>query len=216
MPGTASVPAIAGWTCDVSVVAACADASSVGMSSTTFTTSASATSSATSCAGPDENDSSRVFEDVMSEDSTGAPIGAVLAARASRGVVDGALVVSGVGEPVPLLAGRAGAGDVGSTCSSTTLLGASVACAGVARGCGWLGVHDFEDPRAPIPTQLTVAGLFSGYVCLNSPGASGLVSMWPSVSIICLISSMLLRLFSSRPLNSARCARYSDSLTSPV
>src|SRR6266571_2079300 len=203
MPGTASVPAIAGWTCDVSVVAACADASSVGMSSTTFTTSASATSSATSCAGPDENDSSRVYEDVMSEDSTGAPIGAVLAARAFSGVVDGALVVSGVGESVPLLCGRAGAG-AGSACSSTTLLGARVACAGVARGCGWLGVHDFEDPRAPIPTQLTVAGLFSAYVCLNSPGASGLVSMWPSVSIICLISSMLLRLFSSRPLNSAR------------
>src|SRR3989442_2960996 len=203
MPGTASVPGIAGWTCDVSVVATCADASSVGMSSTTLTTSASATSSATSCAGPDENDSSRVFEDVMSEDSTGAPIGAVLAERAFNGVVDGALVVSGVGEPVPLLCGRAGTG-AGSACSSTTLLGARVACAGVARGCGWLGVHDFEDPRAPIPTQLTVAGLFSGYVCLNSPGASGLVSMWPSLSIICLISSMLLRLFPSRPLNSAR------------
>src|SRR5207247_2700677 len=199
MPGTASVPGIAGWTCDVSVVATCAESSSVGISSTTLTTSASATSSATSCAGPVMNDSSRV-EDEMSDDCVGALIGAVLAARASSGVVDGALVVSGVGEPVPLLAGKAGAGDVGSTCSSTTLLGAR-ACAGVARGCGWLGVHDFEDPRAPIPTQLTVAGLFSAYVCLNSPGASGLVSMWPSVSIICLISSMLLRLFSSRPLN---------------
>src|SRR5213083_2848006 len=190
MPGTASVPGIAGWTCEVSVVATCADASSVGISSTTLTTSASATSSATSCAGPVMNDSSRV-EDEMSDDCVGALIGAVLAARASSGVVDGALVVSGVGESVPLLCGRAG-------------LGARVACAGVARGCGWLGVHDFEDPRAPIPTQLTVAGLFSAYVCLNSPGASGLVSMWPSVSIICLISSMLLRLFSSRPLNSAR------------
>src|SRR6266568_8997045 len=201
MPGT-TVPAMAGWTCDVSVVATCAEASSVGISSTTLTTSASAISSATSCAGPVMNDSSRV-EDEMSDDSVGALIGAVLAARASSGVVDGALVVSGVGEPVPLLAGRAGAGD-GSACSSTTLLGARVACAGLARGCGWLGVHDFEDPRAPIPTQLTVAGLFSGYVCLNSPGASGLVSMWPSVSIICLISSMLLRLFSSRPLTSAR------------
>src|SRR5438034_1723443 len=202
MPETASVPGIVGWTCDVSVVATCADASSVGISSTTLTTSASATSSATSCDGARLNDSSRVFEDAMSEDSTGALTGAVLAARASNGAL-GALVVSGVGEPVPLLAGKAGAGDVGSTCSSTTLLGAR-ACAGVARGCGWLGVHDFEDPRAPIPTQLTVAGLFSAYVCLNSPGASGLVSMWPSVSIICLISSMLLRLFSSRPLNSAR------------
>src|SRR3989454_11702679 len=204
MPGTASVPGIAGWTCEVSVVATCAEASSVGISSTTLTTSASATSSATSCDGAMLNDSSRVLEDAMSDDADGAVTGAVLAARASSGVVDGALVVSGVGEPVPLLAGRAGAGDVGSTCSSTTLLGARIACAGVARGCGWLGVHDFEDPRAPIPTQLTVAGLFSGYVCLNSPGASGLVSMWPSVSIICLISSMLLRLFSSRPLNSAR------------
>src|SRR6266567_8300472 len=195
MPGTASVPGIAGWTCAVSVVVTCADASSAGISSTTLTTSASATSSATSCDGAMLNDSSRGFEDAMSDDATGALTGAVLAARASRGVVDGALVVSGVGEPVPLLAGRAGAGDVGSTCSSTTLLGASVACAGVSRGCGWLGVHDFEDPRAPIPTQLTVAGLFSGYVCLNSPGASGLVSMWLSVSIISLISSMLLRLF---------------------
>src|SRR2546426_11696150 len=204
MPGTASVPGIAGWTCEVSVVVTCAEASSVGISSTTLTTSASATSSATSCDGAMLNDSSRVLEDAMSDDADGAVTGAVLAARASSGVVDGALVVSGVGEPVPLLAGRAGAGDVGSTCSSTTLLGARIACAGVARGCGWLGVHDFEDPRAPIPTQLTVAGLFSGYVCLNSPGASGLVSMWPSVSIICLISSMLLRLFSSRPLNSAR------------
>src|SRR2546428_7466662 len=203
MPGIASVPAIAGWTCDVSVVATCADASSVGISSTTLTTSASAISSATSCDGAMLNDSSRVLEDTMSEDSTGALTGAVLAARASSGVVDGALVVSGIGEPVPLLCGRAGTG-AGSACSSTTLLGARVACAGVARGCGWLGVHDFEDARAPIPTQLTVAGLFSGYVCLNSPGASGLVSMWPSVSIICLISSMLFRLFSSRPLNSAR------------
>src|SRR6266581_2707901 len=178
MPGTASAPGIAGWTCDVSVVATCAEASSVGISSTTLTTSASATSSATSCDGAKLNDSSRVFDD--------------------------ALVVSGVGEPVPLLAGRAGAGDVGSTCSSTTLLGARVACAGVASGCGWLGVHDFEGAMAPIPTQLTVAGLFSGYVCLNSPGNSGLVSMWLSVSIISLISSMLLRLFSSRPLNSVR------------
>src|SRR5439155_16776904 len=206
MPGTASVPGIACWTCEVSVVATCAEASSMGISSTTLTTSASAISSATSCDGAMLNDSSRVFEDAMSDDATGAVTGAVLvlAARASSRVVDGALVVSGVGEPLPLLAGRAGAGDVGSRCASTTLLGARVACAGVARGCGWLGVHDFEDPRAPIPTQLTVAGLFSAYVCLNSPGASGLVSMWPSVSIICLISSMLLRLFSSRPLNSAR------------
>src|SRR2546428_3750568 len=215
MPGTASVPGIAGWTCEVavpgiagwtcevSVVATCADASSVGISSTTLTTSASATSSATSCDGARLKDSSRVLEDAMS-DCAGALTGAVLAARAFSGVVDGALVVSGVGEPVPLLAGRAGTGDVGSTCSSTTLLGARVACAGVARGCGWLGVHDFEDARAPIPTQLTVAGLFSGYVCLNSPGNSGLVSIWLSVSIICLISSMLLRLFSSSPLNSAR------------
>src|SRR5881396_3172299 len=203
MPGTASVPGIAGWTCDVSVVATCADASSVGISSTTLTTSASATSSATSCDGAKLNDSSRVLEDAMSDDATGALTGAVLAARAFSGVVDGALVVSGVRESVPLLCGRAGTG-AGSACSSPTLLGARVACAGVARGCGWLGVHDFEDPRAPIPTQLTVAGLFSAYVCLNSPGASGLVSMWPSVSIICLISSMLLRLFSSRPLNSAR------------
>src|SRR3989475_6486442 len=202
MPGTASVPAIAGWICEVSDVATCAEASSVGISSTTLTTSASATSSATSCAGPVMNDSSRV-EDEMSDDCVGALIGAVLAARASNAAL-GALVVSGVGEPVPLLAGRAGAGDVGSTCSSTTLLGARVACAGVARGCGWLGVHDFKGAMAPIPTQLTVARLFSGYVCLNSPGNSGLVSMWLSVSIISLISSMLLRLFSSRPLNSVR------------
>src|SRR2546425_866419 len=202
MPGTASVPGIDGWTCDVSVVDTAAEASSVGISSTTLTISASATSSATSCAGPVMNDSSRV-EDEMSDDCVGALIGAVLAARASNGAL-GALVVSGVGEPVPLLAGRAGAGDVGSTCSSTTLLGARVACAGVASGCGWLGVHDFEGAMAPIPTQLTVAGLFSGYVCLNSPGNSGLVSIWLSVSIISLISSMLLRLFSSRPLNSVR------------
>src|SRR6266487_4989358 len=203
MPGTASVPAIAGWICEVSDVATCAEASSVGISSTTLTTSASATSSATSCDVARLNDSSRVFEDAMSDDVTGALTGAVLAARASNGAL-GALVVSGVGEPVPLLAGRAGAGDVGSTCSSTTLLGARVACAGVASGCGWLGVHDFEGAMAPIPTQLTVVGLFSGYVCLNSPGNSGLVSMWLSVSIISLISSMLLRLFSSRPLNSVR------------
>src|SRR2546428_4545624 len=202
MLGTASVPGIAGWTCGVSVVATAAEASSVGISSTTLTTSASATSSATSCAGPVMNDSSRV-EDEMSDDCVGALIGAVLAARAFSGVVDGALVVSGVGESVPLLCGRAGTGT-GSACSSTTALGARVACAGVARGCGWLGVHDFEGAMAPIPTQLTVAGLFSGYVCLNSPGNSGLVSMWLSVSIISLISSMLLRLFSSRPLNSVR------------
>src|SRR5438094_9612672 len=104
------------------------------------------------------NDSSRV-EDEMSDDCVGALIGAVLAARASSGVVDGALVVSGVGEPVPLLAARAGAGDVGSTCSSTTLLGARVACAGVARGCGWEGGHDCDDVRAPSLTQLMLAGL---------------------------------------------------------
>src|SRR5712664_3068428 len=98
MPGTASVPGIAGWTCDVSVAATCADASNVGMSSTTLTTSASATSSATSCAGPVMNDSSRV-EDEMSDDCAGALIGAELAARAFNGGVAGALVVSGVAEP---------------------------------------------------------------------------------------------------------------------
>src|SRR5712664_4569917 len=163
MPGTASVPGIDGWTCDVSVVAICADASSVGMSSTTLTTSASATSSATSCAGPVRNDSSRV-EDEMSDDCVGALIGAELAARAFNGVADGALVVSGVGEPVPLLCGRAGAGAVGSVCSSTTLLGAAsvdwagLAVTGVARGCGGVGVKGFACAIAPIPTQLTVAG----------------------------------------------------------
>src|SRR3989441_6431286 len=126
MPGTASVPGIDGWTCDVSVVDTAAEASSVGISSTTLTTSASATSSATSCAGPVMNDSSRV-EDEMSDDCVGALIGAELAARAFNGVADGALVVPGVGEPVPLLCGRAGTGAAGSTCSSTTLLGARVA-----------------------------------------------------------------------------------------
>src|SRR5689334_9439919 len=46
-------------------------------------------------------------------------------------------------------------------------------------GCGWAGVHGFADASAPIPTQLMLAGgLFSGYVCLNSCGTSGLVSMW--------------------------------------
>src|SRR6266566_9889420 len=142
MPGTASVPGIAGWTCDVSVVATCAEASSVGISSTTLTTSASATSSATSCDGAMLNDSSRVLEDAMSDDADGAVTGAVLAARASSGVVDGALVVSGVGEPVPLLAGRAGAGFVGSGFASTTLLGVvNTDCAGLcaAGHCGWLG-----------------------------------------------------------------------------
>src|SRR5438128_3855 len=132
MPGTASAPGIAGWTCDVSVVATCAEASSVGISSTTLTTSASATSSATSCDGAMLNDSSRVFDDAMSEDATGALTGAVLAARASNGVVDGALVVSGVGDPVPLLCGISGAGLVGVGSASTSL-GARVACAGVAR-----------------------------------------------------------------------------------
>src|SRR5260370_27674038 len=125
MPGTASVPGIDGWTCDASVVATCADASSVGISSTTLTTSASATSSATSCAGLVKNDSSRV-EDEMSDDCVGALIGAELAARAFHGVADGALVVSGVSEPVPFLCGRAGTGAAGSTCSSTTWLGARV------------------------------------------------------------------------------------------
>src|SRR5467141_382462 len=140
MPGTVSVPGIDGWTCEVSVGGTCADASSVGISSTTLTTSASATSSATSCAGPVMNDSSRV-EDEMSDDCVGALIGADEAARAFNGVADGALVVSGVGEPVPLLCGRAGTGAAGSACSSTTLLGARVAWsgvvgAGVASGCG--------------------------------------------------------------------------------
>src|ERR1700757_2555064 len=173
MPGTESVPGIAGCTCSVSVVATAAEASSVGMSSTTLTTSASAMSSATSCDGATLNDSSRVFADALSDDATGAVTGTVLAARAFKGVVDGALVVSGVGEPVPLLAGRAGAGAAGSACSSTTLPGARVACAGavagVARGCGCAGVHGLADARAPMPTQLIAAGgLFSGYVCLNS------------------------------------------------
>src|SRR6266571_5477159 len=140
MPGTASVPGIAGWTCDVSVVATAAEASSVGISSTTLTTSASATSSATSCDGARLNDSSRVLEDAMSDDATGAVTGAVLAARAFNGAL-GALVVSGVGDPVPLLSGIAGAGLVGSGLASTTLLGAeSTDCAGLCSGghCGWL------------------------------------------------------------------------------
>src|SRR6266849_7479962 len=102
MPGTASFPGIDDSTCEVSVVATCAEASSVGISSTTLTTRASATSSATSCAGPIMNDASRV-EDEMTDDCVGALIGVELAARAYNGVVDGALVVSGVGEPVPLL-----------------------------------------------------------------------------------------------------------------
>src|SRR5260370_40727656 len=114
MPGTASVPRIDGWTCDVSVVATCADASSVGISSTTLTTNASATSSATSCAGLVMNDSSRV-DDEMSDDCVGALIGAEEAARAFNGVADGALVVSGVGEPVSWLWCRAGTGPAGST-----------------------------------------------------------------------------------------------------
>src|SRR5207245_3025407 len=101
MPGTASFPGIDGWTCEVSVVATCADASSVGISSTTLTTSASATSSATSCDGARLNDSSRVFEDAMSDDVTGALTGAVLAARACDGGV-GSLVVSRGGDPEPL------------------------------------------------------------------------------------------------------------------
>src|SRR2546426_9880951 len=105
MPGTASVPGITGWTCDVSVVATCADASRVGISSTTLTMSASATSSATSCAGPVMNDSSRV-EDEMSDDCAGALIGAALAARAFCAVADGALAVSEVGESAPLLSGN--------------------------------------------------------------------------------------------------------------
>ena len=145
MPGTASVPGIVGWTCEVSAVATCDDASSVGMSSTTLTTSASATSSATSCDGAMLNDSSRVFEDAVSDDATGAVTGAVLAARASNGAL-GALVVSGVGDPVPLLCGRAGAGLVGSGFASTTLLGVvRTDCAGLcATGhCGWLGERGF-------------------------------------------------------------------------
>src|SRR5207302_1076854 len=82
----------------------------VGISSTTLTTSASATSSATSCDGAMLNDSSRVFEGAMSDDATGAVTGAVLvlAARASSGGVDGALVGSGVGDTVPLISGMAG------------------------------------------------------------------------------------------------------------
>src|SRR6266568_2137447 len=142
MPGT-TVPAMAGWTCDVSVVATCAEASSVGISSTTLTTSASAISSATSCDGAMLNDSSRVLEDAMSDDCTGALAGTEKAARASNGELDatGALVVSGVGEPLPLFDGRAGAGLVGSGFASTTLLGVvSTDCAGLCTGghCGWL------------------------------------------------------------------------------
>src|SRR5207253_10998894 len=171
MPGTVSVPGIAGWTCEVSVVATCADASNVGISSTTLTTSASATSSATSCDGATLKDSSRVFEEAVSDDAIGAVAGAVLAARASNGVLDGALVVSGVGDPVPLLCGIAGAGLVGSGFASTTLLGVvRTDCAGLCTGghCGWFGREGFAWAIAPIPTQLTVADLFSGYVCLNS------------------------------------------------
>src|SRR5438094_1862440 len=123
MPGTASVPGIAGWTCEVSVVATCADASSAGISSTTLTTSASATSSATSCDGAMLNDSSRGFEDAMSDDATGALTGAVLAARASSGDVDGAGVVDGLRGPVPWLCGVPAAGLVESGFASTTLLG---------------------------------------------------------------------------------------------
>src|SRR5713101_2236567 len=146
MPGTDSVPGIDDWTCEVSVVATCADASSVGISSTTLTTSASATSSATSCDGAMLNDSSRVLEDAMSDDVTGGVTGAVLAERAFNGVVDGALVVSGVEDPVPLLCGIAGAGLIDSGFASTTLLGVvRIDCAGLcaAGHCGWLGERGF-------------------------------------------------------------------------
>src|SRR5438094_10654350 len=105
MPGTVSVPGIAGWTCEVSVVATCADASNVGISSTTLTTSASATSSATSCDGATLKDSSRVFEEGVSDDAIVAVDGAVVRARASNGVVDGAVVVSGVGDALALVCG---------------------------------------------------------------------------------------------------------------
>ena len=114
-----------GWTWLVSVAATAAEASNVGISSTTLTTSASAMSSATSCDEATLSDSSRLFE-ATSDDANGALAGAVDAARAFSGAV-GVLVVSGVGEPVPLLAGTAGAGAADSTCSSTTLLGARVA-----------------------------------------------------------------------------------------
>src|SRR3989442_13829210 len=132
MPGTASVPGIAGWTCDVSVGAYCADASSVGISSTTLTTSASATSSATSCDGARLNDSSRVLEDAVSDDAAGAVTGAVLAARAFSGVVDGALVVSGVGEAGSFCFWISGGGLFGFGFAFTTTLGGGrTGCAGL-------------------------------------------------------------------------------------
>src|SRR2546422_11487154 len=157
MPGTASVPGIAGWTCDVSVVATCADASSVGISSTTLTTSASATSSATSCDGARLNDSSRVLEDAVSDDAAGAVTGAVLAARAFSGVVDGALVVSGVGEPVSFLSWIARGGLVGFGVASAKLLGgASIFCVWVcAPGpCGWVWKGGFVLAVSPLPDPL--------------------------------------------------------------
>jgi hypothetical protein len=86
-----------------------------------------------------------VLEDAMSDDATGALIGAVLAARAFNGAL-GALVVSGVGDPVPLLCGIAGAGLVGSGFASTTLLRVvSTDCAGLCTAvhCGWLGERGF-------------------------------------------------------------------------
>jgi len=59
MPGTVSVPGIVGEI-SLSVVATAEEASRVGMSSTTLTTSASATSSTYSCAGAVVKESSTV------------------------------------------------------------------------------------------------------------------------------------------------------------
>src|SRR5437867_8487799 len=216
-PGIVSVPDTGGCSCEVSVDATAADASTTGMSSTTFTTSASATSSTRSGDGLAPMDSSETMPDSVSPvgraESTvvKADCGGVPSTRPGATT---ALLVCGAGAVFPLFCGRGGVGEVAwGLVSTVAVIGVLISgmvlgiCnAGVwmggdarTRGEGRVGDGAALDQSGP-SAALTVFGID----CLNSPGDSGLVSMWDSVSIICLISSILCRFFSSRPLNSCR------------
>src|SRR5437867_1548985 len=216
-PGIVSVPDTGGCSCEVSVDATAAEASTTGTSSTTFTTSASATSSTRSGDGPAPIDSSETMPDSVSP--VGRAESAVVKAdcgglSSTRPGVTTALLVCGAGAVFPLFCGRGVAGE--EVCGLVSAISALNAVdTGLVKGTWSEGAEMGGDARtrgegrlgdgaALVQSGPSATLTAFGIDCLNSPGESGLVSMWDSVSIICLISSILCRFFSSRPLNSCR------------
>lgn len=115
--GIVSVPGMVACIGAVSVVATAADASRIGVSSTTFTTRASVMSSTTSGVGPAVIDSSVLVVASISIEGD-APIGLAGAAddtsTCSSGALE-ALLVCGVGNPLPLFCGCGVVSRVSST-----------------------------------------------------------------------------------------------------